>query len=378
MRLLYTLTYFTPYTSGLTIHAARVVEGLTKKGHKVTILTTQHDKTLPQKEKNGLTIIRVPYIFRIGKGFITPGLFNRSLDLVKKTDLVVINLPQVESLFIVLAAFVYRKPCVAIYHCEVVTPNTVIGILSHIAVSISTFVTFLYARKIVTYTNDYIQSSFFLTSFRQKVEIILPPIPPLKSTSMSHINSHKKNAYHIGIVSRLASEKGVEYLFEAIPLLKKKLSRPFHIYIAGPNKLIGEEAYVKKLSPLLEKYKNTITFLGTLTQSQLVNFYESLDILVLPSVNKTESFGMVQVEAMLCGTPVVASNLPGVRFAIQTTGMGELAESKNSKDLAEKIAQVLQNKKHYQKTQKEIMQYFSYPTSLNTFENLFHRVIYTQ
>ena len=54
-------------------------------------------------------------------------------------------------------------------------------------------------------------------------------------------------------------------------------------------------------------------------------FYAACDVLVVPSLNSTESFGLVQVEAMLCGTPSIASNLPGVRQPPLMTGMGEVA-----------------------------------------------------
>ena len=50
---------------------------------------------------------------------------------------------------------------------------------------------------------------------------------------------------------------------------------------------------------------------------------------------------MVQVEAMLCGTPVVASDMPGVRTAVQKTGFGRLAKKRDSQDLAEKISDLL-------------------------------------
>ena len=56
---------------------------------------------------------------------------------------------------------------------------------------------------------------------------------------------------------------------------------------------------------------------------------------------------MVQVEAMLEGTPVVATDLPGVRVPIQTTGMGEIAKIADSEDLARKIVNVLNKKKSF-------------------------------
>lgn len=54
----------------------------------------------------------------------------------------------------------------------------------------------------------------------------------------------------------------------------------------------------------------------------MAEFYSSLDVFCLPSINPLEAFGMVQIEAMLCGVPVVASDLYGVRTIVGNTGMG--------------------------------------------------------
>ncbi|MEK9179539.1 MAG: glycosyltransferase family 4 protein, partial [Patescibacteria group bacterium] len=88
-----------------------------------------------------------------------------------------------------------------------------------------------------------------------------------------------------------------------------------------------------------------VTFLGKLSKSQLSAFYSFIDVLVLPSINKTESFGMVQAEALLSGTPVVASNLPGVRVPIQLTKWGFISEIGNTESLATQIDKALHLKK---------------------------------
>ncbi len=66
--------------------------------------------------------------------------------------------------------------------------------------------------------------------------------------------------------------------------------------------------------------------LGFLAEADISDFYASLDAFALPSVNPFEAFGIVQVEAMMCGVPVLASNLPGVRVPVQETGFGVIAE----------------------------------------------------
>ena len=76
----------------------------------------------------------------------------------------------------------------------------------------------------------------------------------------------------------------------------------------------------------------------------MFEFYRRIDLLVLPSVNRTEAFGIVQAEAMLSGIPVVASDLPGVRAPIKLTDNGELAAAGNPKALMQAIIKVMENR----------------------------------
>jgi len=101
------------------------------------------------------------------------------------------------------------------------------------------------------------------------------------------------------------------------------------------------------------------------------NFFGACDVLTVPSINSTESFGLVQVEAMLSGCPVVASNLPGVREPIRVTGMGEIVPSKDARALAEGIVRVLQNRAAYVRPRAEIEALFSLEQTVRQYEALF-------
>ena len=73
MKILTVLTYYRPHTSGLTIYAERLARAFAKRGHQVTVMTTQYDPSLPREETlDGVRIIRVPVAFRISKGVIAP------------------------------------------------------------------------------------------------------------------------------------------------------------------------------------------------------------------------------------------------------------------------------------------------------------------
>jgi len=98
---------------------------------------------------------------------------------------------------------------------------------------------------------------------------------------------------------------------------------------------------------LLKLHKIKYLFLGNLNNKQLNSFYKSIDVLILPSINQTEAFGMVQAEAMLAGTPAIASNLPGVRMSIKLTKMGIIVEPKNTDQISQAIKDILKNKNKF-------------------------------
>ena len=113
-----------------------------------------------------------------------------------------------------------------------------------------------------------------------------------------------------------------------------------------------ESEYQRKISQLTSKYAKYLVFLGSLKEEQMGAFYANLNLLVLPSVNSTEAFGMVQVESMACGTPVVTSDLPGMRQPIKLSGMGEIVPPADEIALAKAILHILDNPQAYQPGQK--------------------------
>ena len=85
-----------------------------------------------------------------------------------------------------------------------------------------------------------------------------------------------------------------------------------------------------------------VYFLGSVSDEELSLYYHACDIFCLPSVAKSEAFGIVQLEAMVCGKPVVSTNLPtGVPFVNQDGKTGIVVPPKNSQALAEAINTLL-------------------------------------
>ncbi len=134
----------------------------------------------------------------------------------------------------------------------------------------------------------------------------------------------------IGMVARLAAEKGVEYLVRALPKVLESHPEARVLYGGQYQDVMGEEAYAEMLAPLIADLGDRWQFLGIISDEEKAALFHLSDVAVLPSTNSTEAFGMVQVEAMICGTPVVASDMPGVRQPVLQTGMGKLFALKDA------------------------------------------------
>ena len=111
-----------------------------------------------------------------------------------------------------------------------------------------------------------------------------------------------------------------------------------------------------------------ISFLGKIAEEKMEEFYSSLDVFVLPSVNSLEAFGMVQIEAMFCGTPVIATDLYGVRTIVQKTGMGRVVKRNDPESLAHGIGEVLDHPEKYRRTKEEIQKYYGTKKCVSVFQ----------
>ncbi len=364
VRLLFTSTYYLPYISGLTVYISRLSGELIKKGYQVNILASQHQKDLPSEEDyQGIKVFRTPYFWRLSKGFILPLYPYHVYKLLQNNDILIINLPQFEGFVSAFIAKILKKKIICIYNCEVYLPKGWVNRVIEKLLLLSTWITLQLADRVVTYTKDYAESSKLLPQFWKKVTFLYPPIPAPKIQILARKRLLKgippATRYTIGFAARLTAEKGIEYLLASIPGLRKRLGENFIILFIGPEHPVGEEKYFRKIKPLMDQNRKYLKFLGVLPAEEMGSFYSLLDVLILPSVNSTEAFGMVQVEAMMLGVPVVASDLPGVRVPIQKTGMGKIIPIKNTSALVEAVVDVLLHKEKFIRSRAKVESEFS-------------------
>jgi len=349
MKILTVLTYYRPHTSGLTIYAERLVRTFAKRGHQVTVMTTQFDPSLPREETmDGVKIIRVPVVARISKGVIAPTFGQVATKLVSQHDVVQMHLPQFDAPGVALRGRLFGKPAVLTYHCDLLLPPGLFNRFVNMVVNFMNHAAGMLSNHIVTYTQDYASNSPYLSRYASKLTPILPPVElpsPLPRAVEAFGEEHhvEERRPVIGMAARFAAEKGIEVLLDAMPVILKKYPNAQVLFAGTYQNVMGEQAYSDRLMPRIREYvaEGHWTFLGNLDPVQMAAFYPNLDVLTVPSLNSTEAFGLVQIEAMMNGVPCVPSALPGVRQPVLMHGMGRVAKIGDSADLAACILEVL-------------------------------------
>lgn len=380
MKILIVLTYYRPHTSGLTIYAERLARALVQRGNQVTILTSQYEKTLSRAEiMDGVRVVRAPVLLRVSKGVIMPTFGFLATKLALEHDVIHLHLPQFDAAGLALRGRIFNKPTVITYHCDLLMPKGLFNWIVNQVVHLMNRIAAVFTHRVVAYTQDFAEHSPFLSSFSHKLEVINPPVvmPEIKKDEIAQFKKQHNpegNSPVIGMAARFATEKGVEVLITAAGEIVKKFPKAV-IWFAGPyENIMGEEHYYKRLKPQIDELQKQghWRFLGLLNPQEMAAFYPNLDMLVIPSLNSTESFGLVQIEAMMNGVPSIASNLPGVRQPVLRHEMGRVIPIGNAEGLAKAVEELATMKKPPKQKLDAIKDLYAPDTIAEKYERLFN------
>jgi glycosyltransferase involved in cell wall biosynthesis len=381
MQILFSLMYYRPHYSGLTIYVERQARALAARGHRVTVLTSRFDPALPAFEQvDGLMVIRPWVMMRLSKGVIMPGMPLWAWRLVREADVVNAHVPQPDAALIAMVGRLYRKPIVLTYHCDLLMPKGLVHYLANQFSHLTNHISATLADRIVTNTRDYAEGSPFLSRYLDKVQPIPPPIElaPVEEADLARFRAKHRiqpGQRIIGMAARLATEKGVEYLVQALPRVLERHPMARVLFAGQHEGVLGEEAYAQKLAPQIEQLGEHWSFLGILPPTEWSAFFHEAEVTVLPSINSTESFGMVQVESMICGTPVVASDLSGVRQPVKLTGMGLTVPPQDPASLAQALIQILDQPDRFRGDRRAVARQFAPDAIAAEYEALYASLV---
>jgi len=206
------------------------------------------------------------------------------------------------------------------------------------------------ADRVIAATIAEVTQLRFLYKANQRKLVVIPPgvdvshFYPILSDEAKMYVGLKPDDRMVLFVGRIEPLKGLDTLIQAMSHLQLKEVRPVHLAIIGgdpaasPQEMSAEMARLQKLCDDLA-VGQTVVFLGKRDQDKLPYYYSAAALVVMPS--HYESFGMVALEAMACGTPVVASEVGGLAYLVKDGETGFTVPDQEPELLCEKISLLL-------------------------------------
>jgi glycosyltransferase involved in cell wall biosynthesis len=329
--------YFAPHIGGVESHVLALARELLRRGHEVQVFTSNHAGLKEFDSVEGVPVRRVPVSSMLFDTPLTPRL--TGVLQSEKWDLIHAHSPPpMSSYYAARAAVKADVPLVYTHHCDPEIPSLLGRAVSWVYYRTLLNYTLRHAARIIVYTESYAATSYALW----KHPTALVPT----GLDLAHFGPGndgaavlKKHGLEGGrtvlFVGRLTAHKGIQTIIEAAALTGPDV----RFVLVGPGDFPA--AWSRRMRELGVEKKFVLA--GKVAENELPAYYAACDLLVLPSLSRLEAFGLVLVEAMASGKPVVASDLPGVREVIKDGKTGLLCDPFNAADLAAKIGALAGN-----------------------------------
>ncbi len=340
MRVAHVTPVFPPYRGGMGTVAYHQARALAAAGVEVTVFTP---RSRPARQvPAGVSVIELPPWAKKGNAACLPQVLRHAAHY----DLIHLHYPFFGTAELLAARrLAIGPPLVLQYQMDV------------IAVSLKARI-FRWHRRwvlpqilraadaVIVTSEDYAASSFLapqLPALQPRLAVIpagvdldhLSPVGDTRDFQPPLDLPQGPTVFFLARLDRTHYFKGLYVLFEALRLLPD-----VHLLVGGDGEWRGE--YEAQAAARLGR---RVRFLGDIGDDMLPACYRAADVVAVPSTDRTEAFGLVLIEAMACGTPVVASRLPGVRTLVEEGRNGYLVEPGNPNDLADKIARCIREGK---------------------------------
>ena len=328
---------------GIETTIANITEGLNESKISCDVLCCNSNNKYSEEKIENYQIIRAKSWFNLFSTYISPQLISKLKEIQNNYDIIHVHLPDPMAN---LALFLTKPKAKIIihWHSDIIKQKVILKFYKPL-------LKWLIKRAdlVITATPAHAKYSDFSDLFVHKIALI----PFIYNEEQLNITPNKRFLSELGekfqnkkvvfTLGRLIYYKGHEYLIKAANFLSED-----YVILIG-----GEGVLREKLEKLIIKFnlQNKVYLLGRVPDEELNVYYSFCNIFCFPSVYRSEMFGLVQLDAMHFGKPIVATNIPrsGVPFVNIDGVTGLNVEPKNEKELAEAIEKICSNKELYNK-----------------------------
>lgn len=335
MRIVQVAPYYFPHLGGVESYMRSLCRELVRLGHEVMIYTAQHDPRVRLAGRvEGIPVRRFRPVAMPMATPITPALAHRLAG--ERWDIIHAHTPPpLTSYYAAKAARRSGTPFVLTYHCDPILPSLAGRFAAWVYRWTLGRYTLAAADKVIATTETYAATSRTLWPYDT---VVIPNgvdigrfRPGLDGSAVRRRHSIAPGERVVLFVGRLTHHKGVDYLIRAAG----HFPHGCRLLIAGDGPLRPS------LAELAHRAKGRVLFAGAVSEEALPSYYAACDVLVLPSVSRLEAFGIVLLEAMASGKPVIATDMPGMREVVDDGVEGYLVRPFDSDDIAKHVRRLL-------------------------------------
>lgn len=323
--------------------------GLALMGHSVTVFTPRYPflNIKEDKKEEKITVYYLRPFISYGQAACLPQLLWK----LKNYDIIHLHVPFLGGAWAVLLFKYFHRSSRFIlhYHMDLVGEG-IFKIIFWLYTKTILSILIKFSDKVITTSRDYFDNSIIkkiLKNDLSKLSIVANGVDHNRFANSKledglktklNIKENSKIVLFVGALDKAHYFKGIPLLLGAWKKLKEQPGPSSVLVIVGEGDL--KNSYNELARQL--KMAGSVIFTGRVKEVDLPLYYRLADITVLPSTDRSEAFGLVLLESMSSGTPVIASNLPGVRSLVEENKTGWLVKPGDSQDLFFKLKEALE------------------------------------
>lgn len=340
LRIAHVTATFPPYRGGTGNVCYYNARELARRGHAVHVFTAALDGAAGQETVEGFQVRRLRPLLRVGNAPLLPQLATA----LQGFDVIHLHYPFYGGEITALAARLRHIPLVITYHQDVFQSGLV-GLIAGLLTRTAGRWTMRSADRLLFTSADYGQASYVrpMLAGRERmigelpngvdVTVFAPGPAPQRLRAQYGLSAGDQVALLVAALDQAHYFKGVDIFLQAL----SRLPAHSHGVIVGD----GDLALAYRAQAQARGMGGRIHFAGRVSDGELAEHYKLADVTVLPSTTMGEAFGLVLVESLACATPVIASDLPGVRTVVADGVDGFLAAPGDATALAGRLQALL-------------------------------------